>query len=239
MSSSSYLFREKLFNHTTIHTFLNQKHASKPFGQFSVLLLVPRHAVGRQLLELKPHMPGRPYEPLLDNNYFISPHIADAVTYLAARPCGREHSEEKLISYYPKLRDNFRKFYHRLPALVILYTWLIPCKQCTDKICQTFNTNTRTIFVVVYSTGENFPGADLVYMTSELQSHGIISIKEECRCKTDEMIRSLFCDLFQNCIPLPLVPYRRIYPMWNRFDNVNNNLQTVQTRYQTLNCSRR
>lgn len=174
---------------------MNQKHALKPSGQFSVLLFIPRRAVGQTLLELRPHQPGRPYEPFLDNSCIISPHIAHAVTYLAARPCNHEHSEEILLKYFSRLLNNFIRFYNQPPVHIILYTFLMPCKKCTDHICQTVRISAGIPLVVAYSTGETFPGADFEYMTSMFRKNGILSVKEHCFCTPEEMDLSLYSDL--------------------------------------------
>ena len=190
----------------------------KPFGQFSVLLLVPRHAVGQRSLELIPHQPGRPCVPLLDNAFFMSPHINYAVTYLAARPDGKEHSEEKLLCYFRDLMDNFVRFYGEPPAVVILYTWLMPCRQCIDMICWKFNANTGIACIVVYSTGENMPEADVDYMMSRLHSNGIVVLKEECRCTTQEIEQGFFndqCEALCRYRRYLSVQHTRFYQPWN------------------------
>ena len=190
----------------------------KPFGQFSVLLLVPRHAVGQRSLELIPHQPGRPCVPLLDNAFFMSPHINDAVTYLAARPGGREHSEEQLLRHFRYLMNNFVRLYGEPPAVVILYTWLVPCTQCVDMICWEFNPNQGITFIVVHSTGENMPEADVEYMVWKLQSNGIVVLKEECRCTTQEIEQGFFndlCEAVYRYTTYPSVPQTRFYQPWN------------------------
>ena len=205
----AFISRSPLFNHTIIHAFMGQRHAMKPFGQFSVLLLVPSHAVGQRSLELIPHQPDRPCVPLLDNALFMSPHIKDAVTYLSARPGGKEHSEEKLLRYFRDLEDNFVRFYGEPPAVVILYTWLMPCRNCIDMICWELNANTGIACIVVYSTGENKPEADVDYMMSRPQSNGIVVLKEECQCTAQEVEQGFFMDLreaLNRYTTYPLVP---------------------------------
>ena len=188
-------FREIPFNHAIIHTFMKQKHALKPSGQFSVLLFIPRHAVGQVLLELKPHQPGRPYEAQLDNRFSTSPHIAEAVTYLAARPCHGEHSEEILLRYFSQLLNNFIRWYNQLPYHIILYTYLMPCKLCTDHICGLVREISGIPLLVVYSTGETFPGADFEYMRTMFWRNNILWAKERCDCTPIDMVWSLYNDL--------------------------------------------
>ena len=47
------------------------------------------------------------------------------------------HSERTLLQELPHLWKAFVDRYSCIPRLVILYSWMMPCPECTEKICQT------------------------------------------------------------------------------------------------------
>ena len=171
-----------MFSHNTIHLFMGQRHCKKKFGQFSFLLLIPQHAVGRSVPELRPHYPSEPWRPILDNQYVMHPTTDVAVTYLAARCFNGKHSEEILMSEFNILLRNFTLFYKQPPAGIVLYTLLAPCIKCVQAICKTFEAVTTIIpTCVVCSTGETLgvkvPSTSSLSVYTKVLAHNLNDIR--------------------------------------------------------------
>ena len=112
--------------------------------QFAVLTLISQedYANGNTNIQLLP----APRHRNINNRYSVQPEPQDREIYMVARPdtvneaggCEREHAEKKLLDNLEQLLQKFERSY-RPPAMVLLYTWLTPCKKCTEEILDAYN----------------------------------------------------------------------------------------------------
>lgn len=135
-----------------IPAFQYQRHPER--YQFAVLLLIPESAdinnLHRWLWPL--NLNGR---PLVDNRYCCNPNRFHYRNYVSARPykiCRDfvQHAEDTLLQELPNLWDAFVNHYSSNPCCIILYSWMMPCPDCTELICQMFQ-NTSTPVIVAYT----------------------------------------------------------------------------------------
>ena len=131
--------------------------------QFGVLYLSSEDdidCVPEEDLELYP----RYYSWLYDIEKLFPVHQRYYNNYLLARLSKKKelsgftgkrhqiHVEEKLLTEFRELWNAYRKRYMAVPNHVILYTWLSPCRVCTDRIVGCFRClPTSTTKSVVYS----------------------------------------------------------------------------------------
>ena len=101
-------------------------------------------------------------EPLLNNTYPSMPrNAANYGNYIAARPDSVScHSEEEIFGKYSSINSPFRQLWTAYtshngstPNCVLLYTWQLPCTQCTDVIIRSLNDNMyrRTSVIVAHT----------------------------------------------------------------------------------------
>ena len=130
--------------------------------QFAVAIFQPGIAWSR--FEYKPsspsHRPGQ--KPIIDKDVHLSPPTAEgANNYLAARPHKPEDAEVWILTYLRVLYDAYVKNNNREPHALLLYSFTVPCKKCTDKIIAKFKEdpfNKIPLRVVAHTTyGGNCP----------------------------------------------------------------------------------
>ena len=120
--------------------------------QFAVLLLVPESALNNiNLMSLQPNDYYN-QQPLVNNINASSPNRQHYRNYVAARPEGGRHSEVTLLEELPHLWKAFVASYHVIPSYIILYSWMMPCPECTERLCrdQTLQ-NTNASVIVAYT----------------------------------------------------------------------------------------
>lgn len=131
-------------NHTA-HSFALIRDLIGDFGNpclptttpFGVLILVPQN------IDSPAHMVYQPHDvqgaPLINDQFPVSPKDPyEYGNYLVARPSNGQRSEELLLQHLPGLWNAFlRKNGNQPPRYVILFSWIIPCKDCVELIRQT------------------------------------------------------------------------------------------------------
>ena len=111
--------------------------------------------------------------PIVDNTQPLSPANPSLyVNYVAARPeyipemSAAIHAEDHLLGELRRLWNNYRNYFRQTPAFMLLYSWIMPCPNCTNLILNYFQ---AAPFVhvdhryVVHST----EGLNLPYMSPE------------------------------------------------------------------------
>ena len=125
--------------------------------QFAVLLLIPESDLNNiNLMSLQPLDNNQ--QPLVNKANCYCPNRQRYRNYVAARPrlnCQGTavHSEITLLQELPHLWEAFVRSYGYTPSYVILYSWMMPCPYCTERICQTLqNTAYENTSVIVAYT---------------------------------------------------------------------------------------
>ena len=78
--------------------------------------------------------------------------------YIAARPVRNEnktscrHAEQVLLDAQGILISNYTQKHGQQPQLIVLYSWLMPCSNCTIRIAKTFKNCGPGIKVMVVYT---------------------------------------------------------------------------------------
>ena len=140
--------------------------------QFAVLLLIPERDLNNiHSMNFQPQDNNQ--QPLVNNAYHYWPSPTHYRNYVAARPQGTLHSEITLLQELPHLWEAFVANYRVIPSYVILYSWMMPCPDCTERICQTFQ-NTNTSVIVAYTIDwKEIPDDDNEKSRNRLQASGI------------------------------------------------------------------
>ncbi len=81
-----------------------------------------------------------PHDPMVNRKYPYYPHPQKQNNYLVARPdmqsYGTTHAEVILINNFDSLWNAYLWSHSdREPQHVLLYSWIMPCKNCTKRIC--------------------------------------------------------------------------------------------------------
>ena len=146
--------------------------------QFAVAVLLPN----TWWLDFRydPSENGDGETPVIDPNYPRSPpDPATYSNYLAARPDRGEHSETQILDRLGDLYNAYRaNNNNQRPQALLLYSWIVPCIDCTDDIVDVF---TSTPFyaiptkVVAHTThgGGSCSDCDVNYTENELIRAGI------------------------------------------------------------------
>ena len=102
--------------------------------QFAVLILVARvdiKDITRVVLCPRDHLGS----PLVNSNYQRCPNSAtDYNNYIVARPEYNSHAEKALLDELDPLWSAFVASNGRPPKHIVLYSWMIPCTECTELI---------------------------------------------------------------------------------------------------------
>ena len=101
--------------------------------QFAVAILQPGTAWMRFLYD--PSVKNDGEKPIINANNPLSPPGANnLVDYLAARPNRGVHSEIQILQHTDALYNGYMAKKRRAPQAFLLYSWIVPCKSCTDKL---------------------------------------------------------------------------------------------------------
>ena len=125
--------------------------------QFAVLLLVPESDLNNiNFVSLQPLDNNQ--QPLVNSAHCYCPNRGRYRNYVSARPrltCQGSvvHSEITLLQELPHLWEAFVASYGHAPCYIILYSWMMPCPYCTERICQTLqNTMYENTSVIIAYT---------------------------------------------------------------------------------------
>lgn len=123
--------------------------------QFAVAIFQPGNAWLRFRYNPSPY--GNGNDPLINPHYPLSPPDPKTYNnYLAARPHYGVHSETQILHHLKQLYDAYVKnHYGQPPKALLLYSWIVPCKACTNAIVAALSKppfNTIPLKVVAYTT---------------------------------------------------------------------------------------
>ena len=118
------------FIQTVIDLFNGQRLEG---DQFAVLIFTAESKLSR-MGKTQFRAPGHTTH-LVDKTYSYFPRH-NLKNYLVARPDGdgRHHCEKILLDHEDQLWNAYRKDHPTGPKCIILYSWLLPCSECTSKI---------------------------------------------------------------------------------------------------------
>ncbi len=124
--------RLRTFVQTTIIPNFNEQRIRG--DQFAVLILLDCDLKDITSTILSPQY------PMVDRKYPYYPHPQKQNNYLVARPdmqwYGTTHAEVMLIDNFDSLwRAYLWSHSGREPQHILLYSWIMPCKNCTKRIC--------------------------------------------------------------------------------------------------------
>jgi hypothetical protein len=146
--------------------------------QFAVAILQPN--TKWLLFRYNPSPNNDGQKPVINPNYPRSPPDQRTYNnYLAARPDRGEDSEIQILDRIDDLYNAYRASHNnQAPKALLLYSWIVPCITCTDRIVDEF---TRAPFsaiptkVVAYTTngGGSCSDCDVNYTENELIRAGI------------------------------------------------------------------
>ena len=116
--------------------------------QFAVLIFT---AESTSMGEIEFQAPGHTTH-LVDNTYPYFPRH-NLKNYLVVRPGMGHHCEKILLDHEDQLWNAYTD-HPTGPKCIILYSWLLPCSECTSKIL-TYHTHTRPAvkLIVVFTSG--------------------------------------------------------------------------------------
>ena len=118
------------FIQNVIHLFNGQRQEG---DEFAVLIFTAESTLSR-MGRIQFRAPGHTTY-LVDKTYSYFPRH-NLKNYLVARPDGggRHHCEKILLNQEYQLWDAYTEDHPTGPKCIILYSWLLPCSECTSKI---------------------------------------------------------------------------------------------------------
>ena len=121
--------------------------------QFAVLLLLSEEKTRNNHIHYRSNLHGK---PVVDSSKPYMPTSNDFDNYIVARPAekGTQHAEQVIFQHFKELWQAYYERYKHVPASIYLYSWLMPCTECTGKVID-MQTEKELPVTVVY-TGKNF-----------------------------------------------------------------------------------
>ena len=177
---SSDTFDEFIINEV-ISVFHRQRQER---DQFAVLIFTEESKLNRmgktQFQPCDPHAWCN--TPLVNNKYSYFPRH-NLKNYLVARPDKGHHCEKILLDQEYQLWNAYTEDHPRGPRCILLYSWLLPCSECTSKIL-TYHSNIsapRPKMVVAYTVWWcEVTEAENQRNIERMQQAGIIIKKIKC-----------------------------------------------------------
>ena len=165
--------------------------------QFAVAVFQP--GIAWKLFQYKPSSPSHPQgqKPVIDKNVHISPPTAaNANNYIAARPHKPDDAEIWILTYLRQLYNAYLKNNNnRPPHALLLYSFIVPCKKCTDRIIEKFKSdpfNKIPLKVVAHTTyGSNCPTCNYEYTKAALERAGIPFVQVNEDSLIDDLLNQL------------------------------------------------
>ena len=166
--------------------------------QFAVVILQPGNAWMKFLYD--PSRDGYGQEPVINKCSSLSPPSNYKYSnYLAARPNNGVHSEIQILDRIDSLYKDYKaKHNNRPPKALLLYSWIVPCKTCTDKLVAKLTSKpfkSIPVKVVAYTTLGSCTRCecDVNYTRNKLKNTGIDLIY--VRASEEELIKNLIAQL--------------------------------------------
>ena len=173
----------------------------KGHDQFAIVAFLPN----TQWLDFR-YWPSKNYdgeEPLIGSHSRSPPdgYKAWYYNYLAARPNRKgEHSEIQILKHLDELYNAYVKNKQDTPKAMLLYSWIVPCKQCTDELVEKLKKepyNKIPTKVVAYTTNGEWAkcACDADYTKKEFKEIKVEVVKIKVKFRVEEKIENVIARL--------------------------------------------
>jgi len=142
---------------TFVWNLIDKFNGQRQVGdQFAVLVL----SSGRDNIEIMRFRPcDHSNNPLVDSHHALYPLQDQYENYIAARPdrvpskfgYRSVHAEEMILTEFDSLFSTYRRVEGCDPTYIVLYSWMMPCSDCTSAIIVWSNKHLNSQIVVVYT----------------------------------------------------------------------------------------
>ena len=142
---------------TFVWNLIDKFNGQRQVGdQFAVLVL----SSGRDNIERMRFSPcDHSNNPLVDSHHALYPLQDRYENYIAARPdrvlskfgYRSVHAEEMILTEFDSLFSAYRRVEGCDPTYIVLYSWMMPCSDCTSAIIVQSNKHLNSQIVVVYT----------------------------------------------------------------------------------------
>ena len=144
-SRSTYLY--KLITKTVIPSTEEQRNK----WQFATLMLLTAKETKKFAFSYKPSQSEG--QPILYESETFSPKPKQFNNYIIARPDdigdNTKHAEEVILENFDELWDAYEnKNSNQTPASIILYSWIMPCEDCTEDIIKKLSNRDIPVTIV-------------------------------------------------------------------------------------------
>ena len=161
-----------------IDTFKHQRTAEYIY-QFAVLFLSSDTVIKFRVRDHNGEI-CVPFQ-VTNNRYSIFPPDSQVYNYLTARPNGRAgylHAEAQLMDKFKTLLGNFNVSNRHSYKFIVLFTWLLPCRYCAEKITTTLSGESPKVSLFYVSKMEGVSEEEELEIVSNLKKSGLRVIHE-------------------------------------------------------------
>lgn len=175
-SGATVRLRTKSVYHNLVQMLVDRFEGQRIKGyQFAVLFLSPEADVsdtGRVKIWAKTGAE--------DTNSTYSTHPLDNYfgNFIVARPNGQQHAEKLLMGKFDKLWSKNQDC-----KTIVLYTWLLPCNSCADKIAKVLGSREEEVIVLYTSIVKDMQNEDYTCSKDKLRKAGIKVEQVNCNKK--------------------------------------------------------
>lgn len=169
---------ERFVVDTVIEKFKEQRQCS----QFAVLILLTKDE--SQNIHNTPFFPDKP--EMTNREEVFMPEVHEFGNYIVARPNKLSdiniiHSEITLLKHLDDLWTGFKHIHDEEPAVLLLFSWIIPCTDCTHHIICHANERKPVKTIVVYVWKPQSCSQDTVTKTHQrFEENQILILKVVC-----------------------------------------------------------
>ena len=167
--------------------------------QFAIVAFLPDTQWMKFLYTPSENKDGQ--KPFIDPESSLSPPDKNNAwynNYLAARPNNGVHSETQILKRLDNLYNQYKGKHRSLPQAMLLYSWIVPCMHCTDKLVAKLTKKPYKYIptkVVAYTTNgkKTKCKCDVNYTHKKFENTGVDVVK--IRVREEEMIENLIARL--------------------------------------------
>ena len=189
----------KLVRNSFVRNFQNGGLVRDDRTQFAVAALLP-DTQWRNFRYIPSNSGGQ--KPIIDKQNSLSPPKASTYNnYLAARPTRRKHSETQILDRLDDLYNKYKANHGgQSPQVLLLYSWIVPCKKCTDDIVAKLTNepfNSIPTKVVAYTTRGTTTKCtcDVKYTEEKFKNTGIDLFRVGIYPLEEELIENIIAQL--------------------------------------------
>ena len=164
--------------------------------QFAVAILQPGNQWMKFLYD--PSKNGDGEKPVIGTCSRSPPDSSSYGNYIAARPNNGVHSEIQILNRLDSVYNAYKGKYNQAPKALLLYSWIVPCKKCTDELVAKLTKEpfkSIPVKVVAYTTlgTTTVCECDVNYTRNKLKDTGIDLIY--VRSSEEELMENLIARL--------------------------------------------